>query len=136
MLLHGGFVAVLAFLAAAAGMQPTRAGSAALERRTSAVAADLRCPVCQGLSIEDSPSELALQMRAVVRDQLAAGRTPNEVKEYFVDKYGEWVLLEPKPQGFNVLVYALPVLAIIAGLCVVLAAVRRWSRPPTRPLHG
>lgn len=101
----------------------------ALERRTSAVASQLRCPVCQGLSIQDSPSELAQQMRSVVRDQLAAGRTPEEVKQYFIEKYGEWILLEPEARGFNMLVYILPVAAVIVGALVVVLAVRRWSRP-------
>jgi cytochrome c-type biogenesis protein CcmH len=100
-----------------------------LEQRTSAVAAHLRCPVCQGLSIQDSPSELAQQMRGVVRDQLAAGRTPEEVKQYFIEKYGEWILLEPEAHGFNMLVYILPVAAVIVGALVVALAVRRWSRP-------
>lgn len=54
-----------------------------LEARTAAVAADLRCPVCQGLSIQDSPTELALQMRGVVKDQLRAGKSPDDVKAYF-----------------------------------------------------
>jgi cytochrome c-type biogenesis protein CcmH/NrfF len=57
-----------------------------LEARTSAVASQLRCPVCQGLSIQDSPSDLSQQMRSLVRDQLAAGKTPDEVKAYFVSK--------------------------------------------------
>jgi len=99
-----------------------------LEARTSAVAARLRCPVCQGLSIEDSPTELALEMRAVIRDQLAEGRTAEEVEEYFVSKYGEWVLLEPKPEGFNLAVYALPIVALVFGGSVVGLAVRRWTR--------
>lgn len=103
--------------------------SVLLEQRTSAVASELRCPVCQGLSIQDSPSELAQQMRAVVRDQLAAGRTPDEVKRYFVDKYGEWILLEPEARGFNVLIYVLPVAAVLLGAAAVVVAVRRWSRP-------
>ena len=109
--------------------QRTAADSADLERRTSALAAQLRCPVCQGLSIQDSPSELAIQMRGVVRDQLAAGKTPDDVKRYFVDKYGEWILLEPKAEGFNVLVYVLPIAAVLIGVAVVATAVRRWSRP-------
>jgi cytochrome c-type biogenesis protein CcmH len=106
-----------------------RPDSAALERRTSEVASELRCPVCQGLSIQDSPSELAVQMRSVVRDQLAAGKSPDEVKQYFVEKYGEWILLEPKAEGFNVLVYVLPILAVVGGIAVITVAVRRWSRP-------
>ncbi|HJU74211.1 MAG TPA: cytochrome c-type biogenesis protein [Gemmatimonadaceae bacterium] len=103
--------------------------SVRLEQQTSAVASQLRCPVCQGLSIQDSPSELAIQMRGVVRDQLAAGRTPEQVKAYFVAKYGEWVLLEPQPTGFNSLVYILPVAAVLGGGAIIFFAVRRWSRP-------
>ncbi|HEY7567245.1 MAG TPA: cytochrome c-type biogenesis protein CcmH [Gemmatimonadaceae bacterium] len=117
-----------AFARAAAG-QAARQDSVMLEQRTSAVASHLRCPVCQGLSIQDSPSELAQQMRGVVRDQLAAGRTPEEVKQYFTEKYGEWILLEPEAHGFNVLVYILPVAAVVVGALVVVLAVRRWSRP-------
>jgi cytochrome c-type biogenesis protein CcmH len=99
----------------------------ALEARTSAVASQLRCPVCQGLSIQDSPSELAQSMRAVVRDQLAAGKTPDEVKAYYVARYGEWILLAPKPTGFNIVAYALPVFAVVCGGLAIAVAVRRWT---------
>jgi cytochrome c-type biogenesis protein CcmH len=107
---------------------PRAARDSVLEARTSAVAAQLRCPVCQGLSIQDSPSDLAQSMRVVVRDQLAAGKTPEEVQAYFVSKYGEWILLAPKAQGFNVVAYALPVLAVLVGGAVIGVAVRRWTR--------
>jgi cytochrome c-type biogenesis protein CcmH len=69
-------------------------------------------------------------MRAIVRDQLKAGKTPEEVKAYFVSKYGEWILLEPKPRGFNLLVYALPALLVLGGLGVIVVAVRKWTRSP------
>lgn len=101
---------------------------AALEALTSQVAAELRCPVCQGLSIQDSPTELALEMRAVIRDQLAEGRSPEEVKEYFVSKYGEWILMEPKAEGFNLAVYVLPVVGLIAGATFVFFTARKWVR--------
>ena len=107
---------------------PRTAYSAELERETSEIASELRCPVCQGVSVEDSPTELARQMRAVVREQLASGRSPNEVRQYFVDKYGEWILLEPKASGFNLVVYVLPWLAMLAGLAFIVFAVRRWTR--------
>ncbi len=61
--------------------------------------------MCQGESIQDSPAALAQEMKAIVREQLAAGRTPDEVKSYFVEKYGEWILLRPKARGWNVMVY-------------------------------
>jgi cytochrome c-type biogenesis protein CcmH len=99
----------------------------ALAALTRSVAAQLRCPVCQGLSLADSPSELALEMKDVVRDQLAAGRTPDEVKAYFVAKYGEWILLEPPRRGVNLLAYALPAVALIGGLGVIWLALRRWT---------
>ena len=110
---------------------PTTRTSASpdLERRTSEVAAGLRCPVCQGVSVEDSPTDLARQMRATVRDQLAAGRSPDEVRQYFIDRYGEWILLEPRATGFNMLVYVLPWLLVAGGIGVIVLMVRRWTRP-------
>jgi cytochrome c-type biogenesis protein CcmH len=118
-------IAVLVFSATLAA-QP----DSLLEARTAAVASTLRCPVCQGESIQDSPSELAQQMRAVVRDRLRSGESPEQVKAYFVSRYGEWILLEPKMSGLNVLLYAVPVLLVIGGLALVVVLVRRWTTPP------
>jgi cytochrome c-type biogenesis protein CcmH len=100
-----------------------------LEAKVKTVSAQLRCVVCQGLSVQDSPAELAQQMRGVVREQLAAGKSPDEVKAYFVEKYGEFVLLEPTTNGLNILVYALPVLLIVIGGGGIWYAVRRWTAP-------
>ncbi len=116
-------------LAAPLTAQETAADSA-LQARTRAVSAVLRCPVCQGESIQDSPSELSTQMRDLVRDQLRAGRSEEEVKQYFVDRYGEWILLEPRPQGANLMLYLAPVLVVAGGLLLVWRVVRRWSAPP------
>jgi cytochrome c-type biogenesis protein CcmH len=122
---------VAALTAVPALAQQSATADSVLDARTAEVAAQLRCPVCQGLSIQDSPSELSQQMKAVVRDQLRAGKSPDEVKAYFISKYGEWILLEPKPQGFNILVYALPVLLVALGLGVIFVSVRKWTQPPT-----
>ncbi len=103
------------------------ASDSALEARTTAVASTLRCPVCQGESIQDSPSELAQQMRAVVRDRLRAGDTPDQVKAYFVSRYGEWILLEPTMTGLNILLYVLPVVLVVGGLALIAVLVRRWT---------
>jgi cytochrome c-type biogenesis protein CcmH len=110
---------------------PVRADSvradSVLEARTAAVAAQLRCAVCQGISIEDSPSSLAREMREVVKEQLRAGRTPEEVTEYFVSKYGEWILLSPKARGLNLMIYVLPALLLLSGLALIAVTVRRWT---------
>ena len=106
------------------------AADSVLEAQTSALASELRCPVCQGNSIQDSPSELAQQMRDLIRDQLRAGKTPDEVRAYFVDKYGEWILLTPKATGFNLVVYLVPLLVILGGGAVVWRTVRRLTASP------
>jgi len=105
---------------------PTAADSL-LEARTREVASQLRCPVCQGLSLQDSPSELSQEMKDLVREQLRAGKTPEQVKQYFIARYGEWILLEPQAHGFNWLVYVLPLALLLAGGGVVVVAVRRWT---------
>lgn len=104
-------------------------GDSALEARTTAIAATLRCPVCQGESVQDSPAELAQEMRALVREQLRDGKTPDEIRGYFVARYGEWILLEPRMKGLNILLYAFPVALVIGGLAFVVIVVRKWSNP-------
>jgi cytochrome c-type biogenesis protein CcmH len=105
-----------------------------LETRTAAVAATLRCPVCQGESIQDSPAELAQQMRAIVRDKLRAGETPEQIRGYFMARYGEWILLEPRKTGLNLLLYVLPVALVVGGLVIVTLLVKRWTAPePNAP---
>lgn len=115
---------------AAAGAQPNvqPPNDSLLEAQTTLLASELRCPVCQGNSIQDSPSELAQQMRDVIRDQLKAGKSPDEVRAYFVDKYGEWILLSPKAQGFNLVVYIIPLAAVVVGGIIVWRTVKRWTR--------
>lgn len=102
------------------------------ERVVTEIAAQLRCVVCQNLSVADSPSEMALQMRNVIRERLAAGERPEQVTQYFVDKYGEWILLAPRRRGFTLLVWLLPPLAVVGGLAIVAGLVARWTRRRAR----
>jgi len=94
------------------------------------IAAQLRCVVCQSLSVADSPSETAHQMREIIRERLAGGETPAQVTAYFVEKYGLWILLSPPKAGFSILVWIVPFAGLLAGLVVVALVVRRWSRRP------
>ncbi|HEV8642288.1 MAG TPA: cytochrome c-type biogenesis protein [Methylomirabilota bacterium] len=102
------------------------------EQKVYEVASQLRCVVCQTLSVADSPSEMANQMRSVIRERLATGEPPAQVIQYFVDKYGDWILLEPRRQGFTLLVWLLPPLAVVVGLAVVALLVTRWTRRRSR----
>ena len=128
----GPFVREFPAGAAVTSVQVGAPRDSVLDARVRAVSSELRCPVCQGESIEDSPAALAQEMRAIVREQLAAGRTPDEVKAYFVDKYGEWILLRPRARGWNLLVYVLPLAALLIGVAVIARATRRWTTSDTR----
>ena len=98
-----------------------------IDDRTREIATELRCVVCQNLSVADSPSEMAQQMRAIVREQVQAGKTSDEIKEFFVSKYGEWVLLRPKTTGFSALLWILPYVVLGVGVLAALWFIRRWT---------
>ena len=95
--------------------------------RVYEVGSQLRCVVCQNLSVADSPSEMAHQMRGIVKERLAAGESPDQVIQYFVEKYGEWILLKPRRHGFNWLVWLAPYVAVGVGLVIFGFVVRRWT---------
>lgn len=103
------------------------------EDQAQLLAAELRCPVCQNLSVADSPSEMANQMRDLVREKLQNGESPDQIRAYFVSRYGEWILLSPKREGFNWVAWLLPFGAILGGAGVIALVVRRASTK-SRPL--
>src|SRR5215471_21467897 len=108
------FVLVIVML----GLDTTFVSAAASvdEHAVTEIAAQLRCVVCQSLSVADSPSETAHQMRDIIRERLAAGESPEQVKAYFVARYGTWILLSPPRQGFTLLVWVVPFAGILVGL--------------------
>jgi len=124
------WLATLMLLGATVHFATAQSSKAVSETTVHDVAAQLRCVVCQNLSVADSPSEMASQMRAIIRERLAAGESPADVQRYFVDRYGEWILLSPPRRGFNLLVWLLPLVAVVVGLAVTAALVWRWSHRP------
>lgn len=102
---------------------------------TQAIASQLRCPVCQGLSVADSTAPTAVQLQHRVRELVAAGYSRQEIEDYFVSKYGEWILLEPTRGGLNSIVWIGPLLAAALGLLAALSFVRESEEqhaPPKR----
>jgi cytochrome c-type biogenesis protein CcmH len=95
----------------------------ALDQRTQEVASLLRCPVCQGMSVADSPSTVALDMKHEVRNMLAKGYTQEQILAKFEESYGQFVLEKPK----NPLVWILPIVILIIGAIVVVATAKRLS---------
>lgn len=82
------------------------------------IARDLQCPICQGLSVADSPSQLAVQMRGVIREMLQAGESRDAIMEYFAERYGESVLMSPPRGGFTAFVWIAPYFAVAAAVAV------------------
>jgi cytochrome c-type biogenesis protein CcmH len=92
---------------------------------------ELQCPVCQGLPVADSPSQLAGQMRGIIRDKLAAGESRESILAYFSDRYGEPVLMTPPRSGLALAIWLAPVVGGLGALALVLWIVRhRRSTPP------
>jgi cytochrome c-type biogenesis protein CcmH len=134
-------VALSALAATGPGNLGALSASPDLDERVREVASELRCVVCQNLSVADSPSDLAKEMRNLVRELLQQGKTPEEIKAYFQSRYGDFVLLEPPKRGFNLLVWGLPFAALGVGACGVYLVAKRWttrkheSAPPLDPVY-
>lgn len=103
-----------------------------LERRTMQISSELRCPVCQGLAIGDSPSIMAANMKAQVRELLERGYTEAQILSYFEKSYGQFVLLKPKFQGVNALVWILPILVLAGGFLLVVTKAKKLETAPVK----
>lgn len=95
------------------------------EQRVMTLGKKFRCAVCQGVAISDSPASMARAQLDKVRELVADNRSDQEIEEYFVARYGEWVLLEPKKDGLNALLWLGPVLLLAAGLIVIMSQVKK-----------
>lgn len=98
------------------------------EARARVLEGELRCPVCRSQSIRQSRSFMADDMRRRVRALIAEGKSDDEIKQYFVDRYSTWVLLTPPRRGFNLAAYLLPAVVVLVGAVGLVVASRRWKR--------
>jgi len=123
-----GLFAVIV-LVAAASPAPALARSSGLDEQVRAIASRLRCPVCQNESVADSPSELAAQMRALIRTKLEEGESTETIVAYFISRYGEWILLDPPRQGLGWVLWTAPAVILVVGLAAAVRFIRRRVRP-------
>ncbi len=96
-----------------------------LEKRARTISSELRCMVCQNESIDDSNADLAKDLRLLVRERLVAGDTDQQVRDFLVARYGEFVLLKPRLQTSTLLLWGFPMGALIAGAIAIVLSVRR-----------
>jgi cytochrome c-type biogenesis protein CcmH len=106
----------------------------ALEARARAISEGLRCMVCQNQSIDESDADLARDLRILVRDRLKAGDSDRQVVDYIVSRYGEFVLLKPRFDLRNALLWATPALLLVIGGIVLVCSVRSRRKIDTQPL--
>lgn len=147
----GSLAAIVVLLVvAAAGLL---AGGGPASERNYRLEKQLRCPVCKSVSIAESPSQTAQAMRSTVDEQIRAGRSDQQILDYFTARYGDWILMAPPARGRGLVVWLLPLGAAALGTLVLLtrgrppraeadlsaeeqarvdAAVASWSRTPDR----
>ena len=122
-------VAGFAAFAVGCAAQPENPTAEEMEELAQGIDKSLMCPVCPSETIDQSQVQLAGQMRDIVREKLAAGESREDILQFFVDRYGTAVLAEPPRSGFNLLVWVVPPVALLAG-GLVLAVVLRSMRKP------
>ena len=123
------FAAVVLASLAAFGCAAVDGGRGApeLERRAHELNKTVMCPLCPGESIDQSQNPLSVQMRAVVSEKIAAGWTDDQIREFFVERYGPSVLMEPPAEGFGLAAWIVPPVAVAVAVAALLAALRWMS---------
>jgi cytochrome c-type biogenesis protein CcmH len=120
-----GAVLALAALAVVFALRPGPEPSPVA--RADALARELRCPDCQGLSVADSPTSSAREMRRQIDELLAGGASDQAVRDHFVDRYGDWILLAPS----SLLLWVVPLVAVIAAALAMVIWLSRRDLPRT-----
>lgn len=122
-------LALCAGTAACAGEAAPKAADPALEARVLKLSAELRCLVCQNQTIADSNAELAVDLKKQVREQLAAGRSDQQIIDYMTERYGDFVLYRPPVKGSTLLLWGGPALLLLIGLGLYWRSLRRAPEP-------
>lgn len=112
------------FLLAAASDPAERLPDPAQEARARALMQDVRCLVCQNESIDDSEAELAKDLRKIVREQVAAGKSDDQIKQFLTDRYGQFVLLRPAFDPANLVLWIAPFVVVGFGLLLLIGRLR------------
>ena len=127
-------IAIAALALAAALVFAARPHEVTADERIDQITTELRCPVCQSLSVKDSTSETAKQMRDLVAQRVRDGRTNAEIEAEFRAAYGDWILLSPPVASWSGLVWLVPIAALVAGLVLVTGRLRGTDpMPPAQP---
>ena len=117
----------LVLISSVSAQEPTPR-PAITDDQVNAIAKQMYCPVCENTPLDVCPTQACIEWRELIRDLLAEGKTEAEIKQYFVDRFGDRVLAAPPARGLNWLVYVIPPIAILAGLLILYSALRSWRK--------
>jgi cytochrome c-type biogenesis protein CcmH len=126
-----GRIAIAIALVALAGalVFAARPHEVTADERIDQITTELRCPVCQGLSVKDSTSETARQIRDLVAQRVREGRSNAEIQAEFRAAYGDWIFLSPPVASWSGLIWLVPIFALAAGLVLVTGRLRTTDAP-------
>jgi cytochrome c-type biogenesis protein CcmH len=105
-------------------------GKPSAAERARSIGSELRCPDCESQSITQSSTETARAARADIRQRIAVGQSNAEIRQAYIDKFGDSILLKPESSGLGILVWGLPAAALVLGAAGLVLALRRWRREP------
>jgi cytochrome c-type biogenesis protein CcmH len=122
-------LALVAVVILAVALWP-RGGTPSVAAHTRSLASELRCVDCEGLSVAESSTASARQQRRDIEARIRRGQSDDEIRQVYVDRFGESILLKPSSNGIGVIVWALPVVVLVVGAGGLVLALRRWQRQP------
>lgn len=122
-------IALVAIPAAAQDPEPS-------DDEVNRIAKQLYCPVCENIPLDICPTQACVQWRATIREKLVLGWKEDQIKQYFVDQYGDRVLATPPATGFNWLIYVLPPVVIIIGALLLLRTIKNWTGVKDGPVSA
>lgn len=121
---------VLAFMALAS------AQDVELNREVFEIARELRCPTCRAEGVAESSAPISIEMRNIIAEQLAEGKSREEILAFFQARYGDWILLEPPRRGLHLIVWIMPVAIGLLSLGVLIFFFRRWHKNANAPIEA
>jgi cytochrome c-type biogenesis protein CcmH len=124
--------AVLLAVLVAAALAPREPATAS--EQVAEISQTIRCPTCSGESVAQSDADISKQIRLDVAQRLQRGQTPDQIRAYYAERYGEGILLTPQSGGLVGLVWILPVAALVLAVGGLVIVFRRWSETP--PVHA
>ena len=128
--MNGRVIIAIALLALAAALVfAARPHDVTADERIDQITTELRCPVCQGLSVKDSTSQTARQMRDLVAQRVREGKSNADIEAEFRAAYGDWIFLSPPVASWSGLVWLVPIAALGAGLVLVTGRLRSTDTP-------